>query len=64
VKAVGNGFQQMVYFPEEIRLEIAREAKRTGRSINWIVRKAWELAREEMCAIPAPPTGKPYRRTP
>jgi uncharacterized small protein (TIGR04563 family) len=35
--------------------EIRGEASRQGRSISWVLQKAWAIARDRVRAIPAPP---------
>ena len=44
--------KQSLYFPEEMLLEIQREASRLDRSLSWIVQQAWKLARERVSSIP------------
>ncbi len=43
--------KQSLYFPEEMLLEIQREAARQDRSLSWIVQQAWKLARERVATI-------------
>jgi uncharacterized small protein (TIGR04563 family) len=44
--------KQSLYFPEEMLVEIQREAERQDRSLSWIVQQAWKLARADMKKIP------------
>jgi uncharacterized small protein (TIGR04563 family) len=44
--------KQSLYFPEEMLLEIQREAARQDRSLSWIVQQAWKLARDRVASIP------------
>lgn len=44
------------YFPEPMIAEIKGEAARQGRSISWVVQKAWFIARDRIRKIPAPPS--------
>jgi uncharacterized small protein (TIGR04563 family) len=60
--------KQSLYFPEEMLLEIQREAARQDRSLSWIVQQAWKLARERVASIPgvndaAPPAPPALART-
>ena len=45
--------KQSLYFPEEMLIEISREANRQDRSLSWIVQKAWKIARDEISKYPA-----------
>ncbi len=45
--------KQSLYFPEDMLLEIQKEAERQDRSISWIVQQAWKIARERIKAFPA-----------
>jgi uncharacterized small protein (TIGR04563 family) len=45
--------KQSLYFPEEMLVEIKREAIRLDRSLSWIVQHAWRLAREEIRKLPS-----------
>ena len=62
--------KQSLYFPEEMLMEIQREAERQDRSLSWIVQQAWKVARADIkkmpsvndvitpsAAPPRPPTG-------
>ena len=40
--------KQSLYFPEDMLLEIQREAERQDRSISWIVQQAWKVGRIEL----------------
>jgi uncharacterized small protein (TIGR04563 family) len=56
MRATKDGYMQTVYFPAKIAAEIEREARRIDRSLPWVVRKAWQIARARIMAIPAPPS--------
>ena len=45
--------KQSLYFPEEMLLEIQREALRQDRSLSWIVQQAWKLARLDIRRMPS-----------
>jgi uncharacterized small protein (TIGR04563 family) len=45
----------VVYFDGRYADELVREAWRQRRSMSWLVRKAWELSRSQIRAIPTPP---------
>jgi uncharacterized small protein (TIGR04563 family) len=45
--------KQSLYFPEDMLMEIQREAERQDRSISWIVQQAWKVARAEIKRIPS-----------
>jgi len=40
-----------VYFPASMLVEIQAECRRTGRSLNWLMRRAWLMARHEIQAL-------------
>jgi len=40
------------YFPETMFQEMHADAIRLDRSLSWVVRKAWELAKVRLAAIP------------
>ncbi|MBX5480680.1 MAG: TIGR04563 family protein [Myxococcaceae bacterium] len=45
--------KQSLYFPEDMLLEIQREATRQDRSISWIVQQAWKVARSDIRKMPS-----------
>jgi uncharacterized small protein (TIGR04563 family) len=45
--------KQSLYFPEEMLIEIQREALRQDRSLSWIVQQAWKLARLDIKRMPS-----------
>ena len=45
-----KGRKQSLYFPDGVLEEIEGQARRLQRTVSWVVRKAWELAREEIKA--------------
>ena len=45
--------KQSLYFPEEMLVEIQKEAARQDRSLSWIVQKAWQIARKEIQKFPS-----------
>jgi uncharacterized small protein (TIGR04563 family) len=58
VKSAGEGpksdkRKQSLYFPEEMLEEIKEEAARLGRSLSWIVQRAWKIARLEIKRLPS-----------
>lgn len=40
--------KQSVYFPNDLIEEIRIEAKRQGRSMSWLVQRAWQLAKPQL----------------
>lgn len=50
---MSGGCKQSLYFPEEMLLEMQREARRQDRSLSWIVQQAWKLARGDLKKIPS-----------
>lgn len=50
---MSGGCKQSLYFPEDMLLEMQREARRQDRSLSWIVQQAWKLARSELKRIPS-----------
>ena len=48
-----NKRKQSLYFPDEMLLEMGAEAARQDRSLSWIVKEAWKLARKEIMKIPS-----------
>lgn len=45
--------KQSLYFPEEMLMEIQREAERQDRSLSWIVQQAWKVARGDIKKMPS-----------
>jgi uncharacterized small protein (TIGR04563 family) len=45
--------KQSLYFPEEMLLEIQREATRQDRSLSWIVQQAWKVGRADIRRMPS-----------
>jgi len=45
--------KQSLYFPEEMLIEISREATRQDRSLSWIVQQAWKLSRADIKRMPS-----------
>ena len=45
--------KQSLYFPEDMLVEIQREAERQDRSISWIVQQAWKVARSDIRKMPS-----------
>lgn len=50
---MSGGCKQSLYFPEDMLLEMQREARRQDRSLSWIVQQAWKLARTDLRKIPS-----------
>jgi uncharacterized small protein (TIGR04563 family) len=44
-----------VYLPGEVLADIRAEARRQQRTVSWLVRNAWQLARKGIDALPAAP---------
>lgn len=51
--------RQAVYLPEEISKDLLAEALRIDRSPSWVMRKVWEIAREELKFYPPAPVPTP-----
>jgi len=47
--------RRQTYFPEWMIEEICAEAKRQERSISWLVKKAWEIAKSKIERYPKAP---------
>lgn len=45
--------KQSLYFPEDMLVEIQREAERQDRSMSWIVQQCWKVARTEIRKMPS-----------
>ena len=45
-----------LYLPEEVRVEMVSESVRLDRSVSWIARRAWGLAKAEIRKL-APDVG-------
>jgi len=45
--------KQSLYFPEQMLIEIQKEAARQDRSLSWVVQKAWQIARKEIMKYPS-----------
>lgn len=56
-----RGVQQACYLPAPILREIEAEAARQDRTIRWLLKRAWRIARAEIRRIPSvlPPQAKP-----
>jgi uncharacterized small protein (TIGR04563 family) len=48
-----RGEKMSLYIPGEVLADIRAEARRQQRSVSWLVRHAWRLARRSMDALPA-----------
>lgn len=44
-----------LYFPKDTLRELEEQARRLDRSISWLVRRAWTLARSEIRTYPSAP---------
>ncbi len=51
----GKGQKMSLYLPGDVLEDIRAEARRQQRSISWLVRNAWRLARTGMDALPSGP---------
>ena len=45
--------KRSLYFPDTILREMQTEAKRQERSLSWIVKYAWRIARSELMRLPS-----------
>jgi uncharacterized small protein (TIGR04563 family) len=52
----GSGRHVGVYLPEPILSEMEREAKRQDRSLSYLARVAWTIARDHIRTLPDAPT--------
>lgn len=48
-----RGEKMSLYIPGEVLADIRAEARRQQRSVSWLIRQAWRLARKGMDALPA-----------
>ncbi len=46
--------KQSLYFPEDMLVEIGREAQRLDRSLSWIVQQAWRISKTDLRRMPSP----------
>jgi uncharacterized small protein (TIGR04563 family) len=54
-----RGEKMSLYLPGDVLEDIRAEARRQQRSVSWLVRNAWRLARRGIDALPeAPGWGK------
>lgn len=49
---MSNEHKQSIYLTDSMLNEIRGEAARQDRSISWVMRKAWKLARREILSAP------------
>lgn len=45
--------KQSFYLPQEMADDVTAEAKRLERSPNWLLRRAWQIAREQIKQMPS-----------
>jgi len=50
-----RGQKMSLYLPGDVLADIRAEARRQQRSVSWLVRNAWRLARRGMDALPSGP---------
>lgn len=50
-----KGQKMSLYLPGDVLEDIRAEARRQQRSISWLVRNAWRLARRGVDALPSGP---------
>jgi uncharacterized small protein (TIGR04563 family) len=50
-----RGKKMSLYLPGDVLADIRAEARRQQRSISWLVRNAWRLARSGMDSLPSGP---------
>ena len=43
--------KKSIYFPAEMRGEIAGEARRLNCSMSWVIQRAWKLARRTIAKM-------------
>jgi uncharacterized small protein (TIGR04563 family) len=48
-----RGEKMSLYLPGDVLEDIRAEARRQQRSVSWLVRNAWRLARKGIDAFPA-----------
>jgi uncharacterized small protein (TIGR04563 family) len=51
----GRGEKMSLYLPGDVLEDIRAEARRQQRSVSWLVRSAWLLARKGIDALPSVP---------
>ena len=39
-----------LYFPHDLLVELKAEAKRQDRTMSWLIRRSWSLAKREIIA--------------
>lgn len=49
---VAQSKKKSVYLPKDMASEMNAEAKRLGRSLSWVIQRAWLISRAEMKKIP------------
>jgi uncharacterized small protein (TIGR04563 family) len=50
-----RGEKMSLYLPGDVLEDIRAEARRQQRSVSWLVRSAWRLARKGIDALPSVP---------
>ena len=45
--------KQSFYLPQEMADDLMREAARLERSANWLLRRAWQIASDQIKALPS-----------
>jgi len=45
--------KQNVYFPDEVLTDLQSAADQSGRSISWLINRAWQISRERVGELPA-----------
>lgn len=48
-----HSIQKFVYLNHSVLAEVALESTRLDRSMTWLMRKAWLVAREQIKAMPS-----------
>lgn len=50
-----RGEKMSLYLPGDVLADIRAEARRQQRSVSWLVRNAWQLARRGIDTLPSAP---------
>lgn len=44
----GTGIKMSLFVTDSLRAEMEAEARRQDRSLSWLIRRAWRLARDDI----------------
>jgi uncharacterized small protein (TIGR04563 family) len=50
-----RGEKTSIYLPGDVLAEMRAEAQRQDRSLSWLLRMAWRLARDRLVTLPGAP---------